>query len=161
MFAKTWNTCQQFKNRNILYVNLPPNDIAELTPWDSVYVDLIGPYSKSIRQQQPGGAIIWNNVCLTWITMTDPATGWFEIFKIPTFDLDGVTSGNDGYIDKLSTRVSHLFNSTCLCIYLRPHKVVFDNGSEFKEDFTPFLKDFDIKPVLTTIKNPQANALVE
>ena len=32
-----------------------------------------------------------------------------------------------------------------------------DNGSEFKQDFTPFLKYFYIKPVLTTIKNPQAN----
>ena len=38
---------------------------------------------------------------------------------------------------------------------------MFDNGSEFKRDFTPLLKDFDIKPVLTSVKDPQANALVE
>ena len=38
---------------------------------------------------------------------------------------------------------------------------MFDYGYEFKREFTPLLKDFDIKPVLTTIKNPQANALVE
>ena len=37
---------------------------------------------------------------------------------------------------------------------------MFENGSKFKQDFTPLLKDFDIKPVLTTIKN-QANAPVE
>ena len=36
-----------------------------------------------------------------------------------------------------------------------------DNGSEFKQDFTPFLNYFDIKPVLTTIKNPQNNYKVE
>ena len=34
-------------------------------------------------------------------------------------------------------------------------------GSEFKQDFTPLLKDFDVKPVLTSIKNHQANAPVE
>ena len=38
---------------------------------------------------------------------------------------------------------------------------MFENGSEFKRDFTPLLNDFDIKPVLTTIKNPQDNAPVE
>ena len=32
--------------------------------------------------------------------MIDPATGWFEIFEIPTFDLDELTAGNDEYIDK-------------------------------------------------------------
>ena len=38
---------------------------------------------------------------------------------------------------------------------------MFDNGYEFKRYFTPFLKDFGIKPVLTSVKNPQANAPVE
>ena len=37
---------------------------------------------------------------------------------------------------------------------------MFDNGSEFKRDFTPLLKDFYIKPVLTSVKNPQANTPV-
>ena len=35
------------------------------------------------------------------------------------------------------------------------------NGSGFKQDFTPLLKYFDIKSVLTSVKNPQANARVE
>ena len=38
---------------------------------------------------------------------------------------------------------------------------MFDNGYDFKRDFTTFLKDFNIKPVLTSVKNPQANATVE
>ena len=38
---------------------------------------------------------------------------------------------------------------------------MFDNGSKFKQDFTPLLKNFDIKPVLTVIKNSQANATVD
>ena len=38
---------------------------------------------------------------------------------------------------------------------------MFDNGSEFKQDFTLLLKGFNIKPVLTKIKTPQSNYLVE
>ena len=60
MFAKPCKICQQFKNIKTLYGHLPHKNIAELKPWDSVHVDLIGPYSKSIRQQQPGGTIIGN-----------------------------------------------------------------------------------------------------
>ena len=63
-------------------------------------VDLIGLYSKSIRQHQPGGAIIKNNVSLTCLKMIDPATGWFEIVEMPTYDLDEVTGGNNEYTDK-------------------------------------------------------------
>ena len=76
--------------------------------------------------------------------MIDPAKGWFEIGKIPTFELNEVVLGKDEYIDKSSSRVSHLFNNTWLCRYLRPRKFVFDNGYEFKEDFNPLLKDFGI-----------------
>ena len=66
------------------------------------------------------------------MTMIDPATGWFEIVEIPTFDLEEVTIGNVEYIDKSSARVSQFFNNTGLRRYLRPHKVVFDNSSEYK-----------------------------
>ena len=59
-----------------------------------MHVDLIVPYSKSIIKQQPGGAIIIKNVSLTCMTMIDPATGWFKIVEIPTYDIDDVTSGN-------------------------------------------------------------------
>ena len=93
--------------------------------------------------------------------MIYPATGWFKIVEIPMYDLDDVTGSNYEYIDKSSDRVCHLFNNTWLIRYLRPLKVVFDNGSELKQDFTPLQKYLDIKPILTTIKNPQANSPVE
>ena len=38
---------------------------------------------------------------------------------------------------------------------------MFDNFSEFKRDFTPLIKYFDIKPVSTPVKNPQSHAPVE
>ena len=59
--------CQQLKNKKTLHVRLPPKNIAELKPWDTVHVELIGTYSKSIKQQQPGVTIIKNNVSLTCI----------------------------------------------------------------------------------------------
>ena len=95
LFAKTCKTCQQFKKRKTLYRQLSPNNIAFIKPWDLVHIDLIGPYTKSIRQHHTGGAIIWNNASLTCMTMIEPATGWFEIFKISTFDLGEVASGSD------------------------------------------------------------------
>ena len=97
-----------------------------------VHVDLIGPYSKSIIQHQTGSTFICNNASLTCMKMIDPDTGWFEIVKIQTFDLDKVAKGNDEYIDKSSDRVSHQFNNIFLCRYPCPRKVVFDKGSEFK-----------------------------
>ena len=126
-----------------------------------MHVDLIGPYIKSIRQQQPGGTVIRKNSSITCMTMIDPATGWFNIFEIPMFDPDKVKIGNDENIDKPSASIIQLFNNKWLCRYPRPRKFVFDNGSEFKQDFTTFLKDFDIKHVLTSVKNPQPNSLVE
>ena len=44
---------------------------------DMVHVYLIGPYFKSIKQQNPGGTIIKNNVSLACMTMINLAMGWF------------------------------------------------------------------------------------
>ena len=98
MFAKTCKIYQQFKNRKTLYVHLPPKNIVEIKSWDTVYIDLIDQYGKSIRQQHPCGTIIRNNSILTCMTMIDLVTGWFEIFEMPTFDLDELLLGNDEYI---------------------------------------------------------------
>ena len=86
---------------------------------------LIGPYGNSIRQQQPGGAVVKNNISLPCIMMIDSATVWFEIVEIPTYDLNEVTVSNDEYIDKSSDRARQLFNTIWLSRYPRPHKVIF------------------------------------
>ena len=118
-------------------------------------------YRKSIRQQQQGGNTINNNISIACMNMIEPATGWFEIIKMPTYDPNDITEGNYYYMDKSSARFRQLFESTWISRYPRPHKVVFDKGSDFKQKCTPLLNYFDIKPVLTTIKNLQYNALVE
>ena len=82
LLSKTCKTCKQFKKRKTLYGHLPHNSIAERKPWDTVHVDLIGPYINSIRQHQPGGTVIRNNSSLTCMKMIDTTTGWFEIAGI-------------------------------------------------------------------------------
>ena len=91
----------------------------------------------------------------------DPTTGILETIEVPTFELDEVTGGNDEYIYKSSIRVTQLFNKTWLSRYPCPCKFVIGNGYEFKRYFTPLIRYLDIKHALTTIKNPQANDLVE
>ena len=39
--------------------------------------------------------------------------------------------------------------------------MLYDNGSEFKKDFQPLVKDFSVKETCTSIKNPQSNAILE
>ena len=56
-------------------------------PWDTLHVDLIGPYGNSIIQHHPGGATINNYFSLTCMMMVNPYTGWFNIVKVPTFGL--------------------------------------------------------------------------
>jgi hypothetical protein len=75
------------------------------------------------------------------MAFVDPATGWFEIVEVP---------------DKSSARIFQLFNITWLCRYPWPSKVRFDNGSKFKKDFIPLLKNYAIKPKPTMIQNPHS-----
>ena len=81
--------------------------------------------------------------------MIDPATGWFEIVEIP---------------DKKSVTISNLVEQTWLSRYPRPEKCIFDNGGEFIGlDFQGLLADeaYGIKPKPVTVKNPQANSMLE
>ena len=111
MFAKTCKIFQQFKNRNTIYGHLSPKNIAELKPWDTVHLDLISPYIKSIRQHQPGVTVINNNDSLTCTTLINPDIGLSEISEIRTFYLKDIALGNDEYIDKSSARVIHMFKN--------------------------------------------------
>ena len=125
-----WNNVRPAKDsKKKKYGKLPPKNV-ELIPWDTVCIDLVGPYTVT---DQKGNGIILNAM-----TFMDPATDWFEIA---------------GITDKTSARISQIFNNTWLSRYHGPRKVIFDNGNEFKKDFLPLLKDFSIKPTPTTIKN--------
>jgi len=133
-----------------------------LTPWQTVHTDLIGPYTITAKQIQPDGTTKEKEFHLTCMTMIDPVTGWFEIVEVPNFIIEDIKNKQfRETIDKTSARISRLFDQVWLSRYPRPREVIFDNGSEFKKDFIPLLKDWAIKPICTTIKNPQANSPVE
>ena len=72
--CKKCPTCQRAKTTNQKYGKLPPKQ-DETNAWDTLCVDLIGPYT--IHRQGKNLLKIW---CLT---MIDPATGWFEMAQIP------------------------------------------------------------------------------
>ena len=129
-FVKQCPTCQRFKKKKKKkkkkYDKLPPKNV-ELIPWDTVCIDLVGPYTVT---DQKGNSRIVNVT-----TFMDPATYWFEIAEIT---------------DKTSARISQIFNNTLLSRYPRSGKVIFDNGNEVKKDFLPLLKEFSIKPTPTS-----------
>ena len=63
---------------------LPPKS-AEITPWETLCVDLIGPYTiKRKGKQKP--------IQLWAMTMIDPATGLLEIAEIKTKSADVVAN---------------------------------------------------------------------
>ena len=140
--------CQKFKKRSTKYGHVPPKEAETMEPWHTVCVDLIGNYSVKAKVRQTDGSIKVCEINLLCMTFIDPATGWFEIVEVPQ-------------IDQTSARMSQLFDEVWLSRYPRPRKVIYDNGTEFKKNFQPLLKDFAIKPTCTSIKNPQANAILE
>ena len=131
-YAKPCEHCQKFKKRRSRYGNLPPKNIAKLKLWHMVHIDLIGPYTKNVKQHQPDNIIKDIDLQLCYMTFIDPATGWFEITEVPYYDTEEVRLGNNTYISKTSVIISQLFNNTRLSRYPKSQRVVFDNGSEFK-----------------------------
>ena len=80
--------------------------------------------------------------------MIDPATGWFEIHQ---------------YNDKRSITVANIAEQEWFSRYPWPTQVTYDRGSEFiGKDFQSMIKnDYGIKGKPITVRNPQANAIVE
>jgi len=129
--------CQLAKPRKSKLGHLPEKQ-AETVPWNTVCIDLIGPY-------QVGKGT--NQTTLHAMTMIDPATGWFEIAEIPKQD---------------SFETASLLEATWLNRYPWPQQVVLDHGKEFMGEIKRMLKeDYGIKRKPITTRNPQANAMVE
>ena len=65
------------------------------------------------------------------------------------------------YFDKTSAIVGSLINRTWFCCYPRSQYIVYDNGSEFKLHFETLCNSYGLKHKPTSVKNPQANAILE
>ena len=129
-------------------------------------MDLIGPYTLKGKD---GTEIDF--ICLT---MIDPASSWFEIVELPV-TTDAVipmdTKGQQGtkthintklpYFDNSSTMISKLVNKTWFICYPCCQYIIYDNGSEFKLHFEALCESYGIKRKPTSVKKPQANAILE
>ena len=147
--------------------------VVETKPWNTLCVDLIGPYTLKGKD----GTVI-DFMC---VTMIDPATSWFEIVELPVSqpaELDApsvdrkgkrgkrATHDNDekpkeAYFDKSSATIGSLVNRCWFCRYPRCRNIIYDNGSEFKLHFETLCDSYGLKRKPTSIKNPQANAILE
>jgi hypothetical protein len=116
---------------------LPPKK-AEVIPWQTLCIDLIGPYTLGTGK---------NATTLHAMTMIDPATGWFEIIEIPS---------------KRADVIADLLERTWIMRYPWPEMVVMDRGREFMAEVKTLLHDeYGIVRRPITTRNPQANSMVE
>ena len=65
------------------------------------------------------------------------------------------------YFDKSSAMISKLVNKTWFSHYPRCQYIIYDNGNEFKLHFEALCEPYGIKRKPTSVKNPQANAILE
>ena len=121
--------------------------IAHVIPCNQVCVELIGPYMIKAKDKA-----IMGFMCLT---ITYPATPWFEIVKLPNKDITHLLDKDteeitEVIIDKSSACVARLFNKSWLSCYPRAVMVRYDNESKFLF-FENLREYFQIKYKPTTI----------
>ena len=134
--------CQLTKKNKKKYGKLPEK-IAESVPWDTLCIDLIGPYKFKSKRKGSNK----KQLELHALTMIDPATGWMEMVEIP---------------NKRADTIANLVEQTWLMRYPWPTKVITDRGSEFMAEVKDMIeKDYNIKLKKITTRNPQANAVLE
>jgi hypothetical protein len=166
-YVKSCRSFQVNKRHSQKYGHLPPK-LVITTPWKGLCVDLIGPYTLKGKD---GSSIDF--MCLT---MIDLATSWFEIVELPTVaqettvplggkgkkvTFDKNTKVAEPYFDKSSAQTSNLVYKTWFSSYLHCQNIIYDNGREFKLHFGSLCNTYGIKRKPTSVKNPQANALLE
>ena len=116
---------------------MPLKDI-ESEPWKDVCIDLSGPWKATIDGKE---------VYFHTLTAVDPFTGWPEITAIT---------------NKTAQSTMDHFEQEWLRRYPRPSRVIFDEGSEFKNRWLYQLATkWFFKPEPVTVMNPRANAIVE
>ena len=139
------DTCLLTKRNNKKNYGLLPEKKAESEPWEKLCIDLIGPYPIPTigrkKNKEPPPLRLWA------VTMIDPATGWIEIKEITT---------------KHADVVANVLEKTWLTRYPRPSVITLDRGKEFMAEVTKMIKnDYGIKKRPITVRNPQANSIVE
>jgi len=133
----TCDPCQRYKiNAPVSYGELPARQ-ANVAPWQEVCVDTIGPWNIKIGNE---------NIQFNALTCIDPVTNLVELMRVQ---------------DNTAREAARVFENNWLARYPRPSRCVHDGGPEFKAEFFQLMQRAEIKNVVTTAKNPQANAICE
>ena len=143
--VKTCEACQLYKiTGRKKYGKVPQvTALRNFAPFEKVHVDLCGPFT--VRIEKPDGTIYEMQV--HFLSACDACTAWPELKSVEK---------------KESKYISELFDRIWLCRYPRPRWVSHDNGTEFMgQEFQEMCESYGIKAVATTVKNPQAQSLVE
>lgn len=142
----TCDSCQCNKHSNKkAYGKLPlVSSLRNKEPWQTVHVDCGGPWTIRYQHKDTNQIIKFE---IHVIGMVDACTNWCEVARITTAS---------------SISTAKAFNQQWLSRYPRPLECVHDNGNEFMGiEFQELLQSYGIKPKPTTVKNPQANAIIE
>jgi hypothetical protein len=144
-FVKHCNTCQHYKAKRKKYGHIPVPDKQQIAnPWHSIAVDTIGPW---IIPQSPHSSKSKEPTTLQALTIIDLNTHFMEIVALKI---------------KECITVARSLNQIWLCCYPRPVDCLHDNGREFvSAEFQELLQSYGIRSKLTTVKNPQANGILE
>jgi hypothetical protein len=118
--------CQLYKGQKKKYGHLPVKDV-EAHPWQTLCVDLIGPYTVCTKN---------GTQSLHAMTMFDPVTSWFEVVEIP--NKKAVAT----WLCRYPRPLQCIFDS---------------GSEFFGAEFANTLDSYGIKHVPATIKNPAAN----
>jgi len=119
-------------------MGLIPLKDTEKGPWRDVAVDLAGPWKARINSK---------NMKFHALTIIDPFTCWVEVIPIK---------------GKTGEYMRDLIEQQWLRRYPRPERIIFDQGGEFDNQWMRALaKKWICKCEPITVKNPQANAIVE
>ena len=132
-----WNACQRNKPALCGYGELPPRNAVN-TAWQDVAIDLICPWTFTI-----------NGASYTFraLTMLDMVTNYCELIQIN---------------NKSTAHVGQKFKNVWLSWYPRPQSCIYDQGNEFLGfRFQQYLHRYNIHSKVSTVKNPQSNAVAE
>ena len=129
---------QRHKTIHKHYGHLPPKNIKEINPWDEVHVYMIGPWKVVINNFEHQ---------IRAVPYIDAVISLPEVIPVE---------------DAKSKTVANAFEDHWLSRYPIPRRCIHDNGNEILgPDFRHMLSRNGIQSVPTTVKNPQANSMVE
>jgi len=120
---KACPNCELHKKNSKKHGLLPPKPTPEIIPWHTLCADLIGPCDFGVKNEKEPGKDTF--VQLHCLTMTDPATGFFECCEIMCKRIDCIANHLD---------ISWLTR----CPW--PTEIVMDEGREFALEVADLLK---------------------